>query len=411
MKKMYKLLIASILFLLILTIGQSTYAATEITPKGGAQNNFYTTITEGTNTYKLLDIDTNGIFSNGNTAYYITVKGNKERELVITFEDSKFHLENMNGPITERKDENGGKTKIYKVEPEKRLFLWIDALGSGLKRKESYNITIENREYNSNNWVDNKGISQSNPYPINVVNNAGTASSLTANNFKNNGSKNTFYFTINKEATYSADAVIGGKTIKDILTSDQYCGVATTGNTDDTNIRPSKETGNDDWDYNQIKLQTGTVYYISFFNNYIPTSITFTFLTEQGEEVTPEEVQDAHWGTDESVTQYTLSVVGGDQGTDLENPLENPDAYTVGGVEDDAEINSKVNQILNVISIIGVVVGVIILVIIGIKYVLGSAEQKAEYKDRIIAYVLGAILIASGPAIVNMLYQFAQSLE
>ena len=44
------------------------------------------------------------------------------------------------------------------------------------------------------------------------------------------------------------------------------------------------------------------------------------------------------------------------------------------------------NKIIGVITTVGVVVAVIILLILGIKYMLGSASEKAEYKKTMIPY-------------------------
>ena len=50
----------------------------------------------------------------------------------------------------------------------------------------------------------------------------------------------------------------------------------------------------------------------------------------------------------------------------------------------------------------------IILVVLGIKYMMGSAEEKAEYKKTMIPYVVGAILIFLAPMIANMIYTLVQ---
>ena len=42
---------------------------------------------------------------------------------------------------------------------------------------------------------------------------------------------------------------------------------------------------------------------------------------------------------------------------------------------------------------IGIILSVIILAILGIKYILGSVEEKAEYKNDIIPYLIGAALL------------------
>lgn len=64
-------------------------------------------------------------------------------------------------------------------------------------------------------------------------------------------------------------------------------------------------------------------------------------------------------------------------------------------------------NIMGVVQIAGVVIAVVILMILGIKYMMGSAEEKAEYKKTMIPYLVGAILIFAASTIANVVYQFA----
>ncbi len=78
------------------------------------------------------------------------------------------------------------------------------------------------------------------------------------------------------------------------------------------------------------------------------------------------------------------------------------------GVEDIKTLGGK---LMGVIQTAGVVVAVIILMVLGIKYMIGSAEEKAEYKKTMIPYIVGAILIFAASTIANVIYQFATSLN
>ena len=68
-------------------------------------------------------------------------------------------------------------------------------------------------------------------------------------------------------------------------------------------------------------------------------------------------------------------------------------------------------NIMGVINVAGVVIAVIILMILGIKYMRGSAEEKADYKKTMIPYLVGAILIFAASTIANVIYQFASGLN
>ncbi|MCI9063186.1 MAG: TrbC/VirB2 family protein [Clostridia bacterium] len=66
------------------------------------------------------------------------------------------------------------------------------------------------------------------------------------------------------------------------------------------------------------------------------------------------------------------------------------------------------NSIISTIRIIGMILSVGVLMILGIKYMVGSAEEKAEYKKTMIPYIVGAILIFAATFIVSAIYDFAQ---
>ena len=72
-----------------------------------------------------------------------------------------------------------------------------------------------------------------------------------------------------------------------------------------------------------------------------------------------------------------------------------------------AGIGQKITDIL---STIGVVISVIVLLILGIKYMMGSASEKAEYKKTMIPYLVGAILIFGASAIAKVVVGMAQGI-
>ena len=65
--------------------------------------------------------------------------------------------------------------------------------------------------------------------------------------------------------------------------------------------------------------------------------------------------------------------------------------------------------IIKFLQTAGVVVAVIILVVVGVKYIMGSAEEKAEYKKVMIPYLVGAVLIAAAPFIAGAVFSFASN--
>lgn len=90
--------------------------------------------------------------------------------------------------------------------------------------------------------------------------------------------------------------------------------------------------------------------------------------------------------------------------------LESLDGKTGVSVEQ-GNITNLGNSIIAVVRIVGVVVAVVILLILGIKYMMGSAEEKADYKKSMIPYIVGAILVFASTAIVGVVYDMASSLN
>ena len=69
-------------------------------------------------------------------------------------------------------------------------------------------------------------------------------------------------------------------------------------------------------------------------------------------------------------------------------------------VSGESEIKNMSSTLYSAITSVGVAVSVVALAAIGIKYMLGSAEEKAEYKKSMMPYLIGALLVfgASGIA-------------
>lgn len=86
-----------------------------------------------------------------------------------------------------------------------------------------------------------------------------------------------------------------------------------------------------------------------------------------------------------------------------------PDKLNPGNkfVNGQTEITELGQSIVGVVQTVGVVVAVIILLVLGIKYMMGSAEEKADYKKSMIPYLVGAVLIFASTTIVNIVYQMA----
>ena len=80
------------------------------------------------------------------------------------------------------------------------------------------------------------------------------------------------------------------------------------------------------------------------------------------------------------------------------------------GVSGTNEVKSLGQSLVGIIQTAGIVVSVVIMLVLGIKYMMGSAEEKAEYKKSMIPYLVGAIILFGASTIVNVVYQFANGI-
>lgn len=74
------------------------------------------------------------------------------------------------------------------------------------------------------------------------------------------------------------------------------------------------------------------------------------------------------------------------------------------------KIDDLGQNIVKVVSTIGSVISVIVLVVLGIKYMMGSAEEKAEYKKTLLPYIIGAALVFAASTVASMIFNFASSI-
>lgn len=100
----------------------------------------------------------------------------------------------------------------------------------------------------------------------------------------------------------------------------------------------------------------------------------------------------------------TISNAGGIDAAGLAGQLT---GSTSGAQQDVMNIG---NQIIGIITTVGVVVAVVILLVLGIKYMMGSASEKAEYKKTMIPYIVGAILIFGASAITKVVVGLASGI-
>lgn len=100
-------------------------------------------------------------------------------------------------------------------------------------------------------------------------------------------------------------------------------------------------------------------------------------------------------------------VLAADPGKIMENVSK---AAESSGTDTDALTNLG-GKILDVLQIVGIIVGAIILVVLGLKYMMGSLEEKAEYKKTMIPFVVGAIVVMAAPTLTKGIFTLISNLQ
>ena len=77
---------------------------------------------------------------------------------------------------------------------------------------------------------------------------------------------------------------------------------------------------------------------------------------------------------------------------------------------DATEIKDIGGQIVGIIQIVGTIVSTGMMMILGIKYMMGSAEEKAAYKKTLFPYLIGAVLIFGASNLTQLIYTWARNI-
>ena len=92
------------------------------------------------------------------------------------------------------------------------------------------------------------------------------------------------------------------------------------------------------------------------------------------------------------------------------NPLD-PSTITGTTGSGTKSVENLGKQILGIVQTVGSIAAVVVLVVLGIKYMMGSTEEKAEYKKTLIPYIIGAVLIFAASNIAGFVYDWAVTLK
>ena len=77
-------------------------------------------------------------------------------------------------------------------------------------------------------------------------------------------------------------------------------------------------------------------------------------------------------------------------------------------IDGETDIATIGSYIYSAITSLGIVLSVIILAILGVKYMLGSVDERASYKKSMMPYLIGAVLVFSASTIATVIYNLAK---
>lgn len=78
---------------------------------------------------------------------------------------------------------------------------------------------------------------------------------------------------------------------------------------------------------------------------------------------------------------------------------------------DSKKLESIGQKLIRMVNAIGNTASVIIIAILGLKYMLGSVEEKADYKKQLISYIIGIFLLLGITRLIVILIEFATAIK
>ena len=97
----------------------------------------------------------------------------------------------------------------------------------------------------------------------------------------------------------------------------------------------------------------------------------------------------------------------------ISNATIDPENYKPNDItlKDTSTAFIMARKIFSSILTVGIVVSVVTIMFLGIKYMLGSVEEKAEYKKTMIPILVGMIMLFCASTIVSIIYSVMQNFD
>ena len=94
---------------------------------------------------------------------------------------------------------------------------------------------------------------------------------------------------------------------------------------------------------------------------------------------------------------------------DITQPGTDVGGYNTVG-ESPQVLQNKAEKIVGLIRLVGTIVSVGALMAIGIKYMVSSVQEKAEYKKTFILYTIGALLLFTATLLPQIIYDISKQI-
>ena len=93
--------------------------------------------------------------------------------------------------------------------------------------------------------------------------------------------------------------------------------------------------------------------------------------------------------------------------TDYQGIITGVDSAATSASVDTSKVNETAGKVIKLIRNVAAIAAVLILTILGIKYMIGSTEERAEYKKSFIPLIVGVIVVVSAASIASLLFSIA----
>lgn len=86
-----------------------------------------------------------------------------------------------------------------------------------------------------------------------------------------------------------------------------------------------------------------------------------------------------------------------------------PKEITGSSIINTEKIEGVGSSVATILTTIGMTLSVLVLIVLGIKYMMGSVEEKAQYKKTLIPYIIGAGFVFASTSIATVVFNFSTS--